>query len=107
MPDTTMPGLNFPSVGGGNWNTGMGALDAAKLGIAGLGTIGSLWSAFQGNKLAKKQFNFTKDFAERNMANQLASYNTALEDRGRSRAVVEGQSPQQAQSYIDKNRLKG
>lgn len=80
-------------------------LDTAKLALSGLGTIGKLWAAFQAQKLAKKQFDFTKRITETNLANQVQSYNTTLEDRGRSRAFAEGQSAADAQSYIDKNRL--
>lgn len=80
-------------------------LDTAKLALSGLGTIGNLWAAFQAQKLAKKQFDFTKRITETNLANQVQSYNTTLEDRGRSRAFAEGQSASDAQSYIDKNRL--
>ncbi len=76
-------------------------------GLTGLQTIGSLWGAFQAAKLAKKQFKFTKDFTTKNLANQVASYNTTLEDRARSRAAVEDQTSDQMQSYIDKNRLTG
>jgi hypothetical protein len=94
-------GKNVPSFG-----SSLGAnLDTAKLALSGLGTIGNLWAAFQAQKLAKKQFNFTKQITETNLANQVQSYNTTLEDRGRSRAFAEGQSAVDAQTYIDKNRL--
>ena len=92
------------NVGSGDSGFGMN-LDTAKLALSGLGTIGNLWAAFQAQKLAKKQFDFTKRITETNLANQVQSYNTTLEDRGRSRAFAEGQSASDAQSYIDKNRL--
>lgn len=78
-----------------------------QLGMQGLNTIGNIWGAWQSNKLAKDQLNFTKKIANANLNNQIASYNTALEDRSRSRAAVEGQSSAEAQAYIDKNRLSG
>lgn len=81
-------------------------LNTGKLALAGLQTIGGLWNAFQANKLAKKQYQFQKDFANENLANQIQSYNTNLADKERSRAVMEGQSADQAQSYIDANSLK-
>lgn len=94
--------FNFDTMGnspfGLNFATG-------KLALQGLGTIGSLWAAFQAQKLAKKQFSMTKKVTEANLSNQIASYNTTLEDRARSRAVAEGQSQDQMNSYIDKNRL--
>lgn len=96
-------GVTGPNSGS---SSGFGAnLDTAKLALSGLGTIGNLWAAFQAQKLAKKQFDFTKRITETNLANQVQSYNTTLEDRGRSRAFTEGQNAADAQSYIDKNRL--
>ncbi len=79
--------------------------DKGRLALSGLATIGNLWAAFQSQKLAKKQFNYTKKVTNANLGNQIKSYNTTLEDRSRSRAAVEGQSPEMAQSYIDKTRL--
>lgn len=84
------------------WNA-----NTLNFGLQGLNTIGNIWGAWQANKLAKDQLNFTKNFANRNLANQTQSYNTALEDRARARAAVEGQTSAEAQAYIDKNRLKG
>lgn len=91
--------------GGGNsfqvgWN-----MPTFQLGLQGLNTIGNIWGAWQANKLAKDQLNFTKNFANRNLENQTAAYNTALEDRARARAAVEGQTSAEAQAYIDRNRL--
>ncbi len=94
VPDLTPT----PSPFGLNFDTG-------KLALQGLGTIGSLWAAFQAQKLAKKQFSMTKKVTEANLGNSIASYNTTLEDRARSRAAVEGQSQEQMNAYIDKNRL--
>lgn len=100
--------MALDGVGKGVTTPGLGFglnLDTAKLALSGLGTIGNLWAAFQAQKLAKKQFDFTKRITETNLANQVQSYNTTLEDRGRSRAFAEGQSASDAQAYIDKNRL--
>lgn len=82
-----------------------GGMDAARLGLAGIGTIGSLWGAFQAANLAKKQFNFTRDVTETNMANQLKTYNTSLTDRANNRAIVEGRDAAYTQNYIDTNKL--
>jgi len=76
-----------------------------QMGLQGLNSIGNLWGAWQAQKLAKDQLNFTKDFAKRNLANQTQAYNTALEDRARARAAVEGQTTAESQAYIDRNRL--
>lgn len=117
MP-TGMPGIgdaNFsgmptgdfsPAAGsGGVFGTGMSGLDFANSALGGLKTLGSLWGAWQGMKLAKKQFNFSRNFANANLANQTKAYNTTLADREGSRAVMEGLTPQQAQSYISSNSL--
>ena len=79
--------------------------DKANLALSGLQTLGNLWGAFQSMKLAKKQFKFTKDFAETNLANQIKSYNTQIADRARSRGVMEGQTPGQVSQYISANAL--
>lgn len=84
----------------------IGGLDAMKLALSGIGTIGNLWGASKQLGLAKKTFNFQKDFANTNLANQISSYNTSLADRARARYAFEGRSQEDAQSYIDENRLK-
>lgn len=109
-------GTGYGGIGGvGNTGTdstgwlgidGLGAnMDTLKIGIGGLATIGNLWNAFQSQKLAKQQFNYIRDVTDTNLANQIKSYNTTLEDRARSRGVMEGQDQSQVDSYIDKNRL--
>lgn len=76
-----------------------------QLGLGTLGTLGNLYGAFQANRLAKDQLNFTKDVTNTNLNNQVKSYNTALEDRARSRAVAENRSQASADKYIEENRL--
>lgn len=109
---TTMPSsVNVPQIpgaigaGGVAANQGFGFnVPTAQLALSGLSTIGGLWAAFQQAKLAKKQFNYTKDVTETNMANQIQQYNTSLADRANSRAKVQGMSAEQAQQYIDQNK---
>jgi len=96
------PNNGIPPLNGGALGFNM---DTAQLALGGLKTIGSLWQAWEANKLAKEQFKFGKDFANVNLTNQIQSYNTTLEDRGRTRAFTESQSPTAAAAYIDKNRL--
>ena len=80
-------------------------IPTAQLGLTGLSTLGNLWGSFQSNKLARDSFNFQKGMAEKNYANQLKSYNTALTDRATTRGFVQGDTAEQTQAYIDKNRL--
>lgn len=109
QPETNLLGSasgNIPGMGQNSDGLGFGAnLGTAKAAIAGLQTIGNLWSAFQGQKLAKEQFGFAKDMANANLANQIKSYNTALSDRINSRAVATGMSNEERDAYISKNSL--
>lgn len=71
-----------------------------------LGSIGGLWGASKQLGLMKDQLNFQKDAFNKNYGNQVQSYNTALSDRARARGVMEGQSQDQIDSYVDRNRLR-
>ncbi len=109
MPDFGISGVgSSPAAFGQNFfNSRDFGLNAGTIGfgLQGLSSLGNLWGAFQSNKLARDQLNFTKNFAQKNLQNQTTSYNTALEDRARSRGIQEGQSSEQVQAYIDRNRL--
>ena len=97
-------GFNLNSTNTGNFDLGWNA-PTIKMGLSGIGTLGNLWGAWQSNRLARDQLNFTKDVTNTNLNNQIQSYNTALEDRARARGVMEGQTTAETQAYIDKNRL--
>lgn len=103
VPTSVGIDTSVPDLGGGSG--GIGALGIANAAISGLQTLGSLWMASKQMKLAKKQFKFTKDITNINLNNQMQSYNTALADRARSRGVMEGQTQDQVQQYIDSNSL--
>lgn len=105
---TNLQPINIPTINmpGGGGFFGPNFSQNAGLALQGLNTIGGLIGAFGSLNLAKKNFRFQKQMAEKNLANQTQSYNTALEDRIRSRASVEGLTPAQAQSYLNENRLK-
>lgn len=78
-------------------------------GIASIGqAIGSVMGAWNANKaygLAKDQFNFQKDFATKNLANQIASYNTALTDRMQARAAMETGNKDAYNDLINQRKL--
>ena len=102
-----MLGFQLPNWGAGGYQPlefGMN-IPTAHLGLTGLSTLGELWGSFQSTKLAKDSFNFQKGMAEKNYANQIKSYNTALMDRATTRGFVQGDSTETTQQYINDNKL--
>lgn len=100
-----MQGVGMQGVqggGGGMFGGGGGGLNAV-LGI--VSTLGGLWSAFQQHKIAKEQLALARETWETNLANQTQTYNTALEDRIRSRYHTQGQSQGEADSYLKEHSL--
>lgn len=77
----------------------------AQIGLGAISTLGSLWSSFQQNKIAKKSLQLQEKTFETNLANQTQTYNTELEDRIRTRYDSERRDPAEADAYIDKNKL--
>lgn len=83
------------------WN--IGTLNTA---FKGLATLGNLWGAFQGNKLARKQFSAAQDAYNTNLTNSIKSYNTELEGRIRSRYAYDDKAGQaEATRQIEANKL--
>ena len=77
--------------------------------MGGLQAAGGLWGAYNGmqqNKLVKQQMANSLNQWNKNYANQVASYNTRLEDRQNARVAAQGNYHQDTASYMDKNRLK-
>lgn len=75
----------------------------------GLQAAAGLWGAYNGmqqTKLAKQQMANSLNQWNKNYANQVASYNTRLEDRQNARVAAQGANQQDTASYMDKNRLK-
>lgn len=91
---------------GNGAGTGLGMnIGTGQLALGGLSSLANLWGANKQMKLAEEQFDFTKKIASTNLNNQVKSYNTALDDRIRSRAAMEGSSSADAEAYLNKNRL--
>lgn len=84
-----------------NENGGLNVGNIASL----LGSIGSIYGAMKSYGLAKDSLNFSKEAFRTNLENQTKSYNTALEDRARSRYAQEGGSQSDADEYVRRNRL--
>ena len=76
-----------------------------RMGMLGLNNLANIWGAWQANKLAKDQLNFTKSVTNTNLNNSIKSYNTSLEDRARARGFTEGRSDSEIQNYVSANRL--
>lgn len=99
---------NAPGIGTGQQGgffDGMSGMDIGRMGIGALQTGFNIWQGIGANRLARDQFRLTRDVTNTNLNNSIQSYNTALEDRSRSRAAQEGRSQESAQEYIDRNRL--
>jgi hypothetical protein len=98
----TVAGAAAPAGGGpGFFAPGGGAQFA----LGAIQTLGSLWSSFQQNKLAKESFNFQKEAYYTNLANQEKTYNTALEDRISTRYQGSGGSAADRDAEIAKKSL--
>lgn len=99
-------GTNTLQTGGLFGNTGLGMnLPTLQFGLGAAGSLASLFNGFQANRLARDQFNFTRDTTNTNLNNSIKSYNTALSDRAYARAAQEGRSSDEAAAYVDRNRL--
>jgi len=69
-----------------------------------LGSLGTLWSGIQSNRIARDSLNFQKDSYRTNLANQTQSYNTQLQDRGAARAAQFGNASY-ADTYFNENKI--
>lgn len=94
-----MAGNGQPANAGWFGIDGLGRnLDTLKMGVGVLGGVANIWSGLQQNKLAQKSFNYQKGLADTNMANSIRSFNLQLDDKLRSRQVVEGSSDAQREA---------
>lgn len=99
-------GVGVPGAGGGQGGFfGPNFANNAGMVLSGVQALGSLWNSYQANKLAKEQIGLQREAFQTNLANQKQTYNTALEDRIRSRYNTEGRSSGEADAYIDKHKL--
>ena len=98
------PALNGVGGAGSFGQLGMN-IPTFQLGLGALGSLANIYGGFQANRLAKDQLSFTKDITNTNLNNSIKSYNTALEDRARSRAVAENRDQSTADESIENNKL--
>lgn len=73
--------------------------------LGGVQVLGNLWNSYQANKLAKEQMSFAREQWATNLENQTQTYNTALEDRIRSRHHTEGRAGAETDAYLEKHSL--
>ncbi|MGQ0565579.1 MAG: hypothetical protein ACT4OK_10980 [Gemmobacter sp.] len=83
----------------------LGGLEGMGSIAQGLASLGNLYGAIQGIGIARDQLKLSKRAFETNLANQTQSYNTALEDRIRSRYVAEGKDASAADEYLKQHSL--
>ena len=81
-------------------------LPTTQLAFGAAQSLSNMWNAYEANKMAKKQFDFTRDFANVNLENQTKQYNTTLADISRTRGQIEGQSQAQQDAYYNANKLE-
>jgi hypothetical protein len=97
-----VPGVSGTNPNGNSfWNLEGGA----GLALGGVKVLGNLWNSYQQQKIAKDQLSFAKNMFNKNLTNQTKTYNSALEDRIRSRHAYSGKSEEDTQNYLKANRL--
>lgn len=74
--------------------------------MGGLNSLGQLWGARQGMKLAKDQWKTQKAVLNTNMMNQIQSYNNSLKDRLDTRAHMEGRDQASADAQYDERKAR-
>lgn len=99
--------FNAPNAAGGQsgFLSGIGGIEGLGTIMQGIGTVGQIWSSLQAVRMAREQLNFQREAYQTNLANQTQSYNTALEDRIRSRYFTEGRGSDAVDSYLAEHSL--
>lgn len=109
MPNMNVAAPTTPNVAGGAqqgasnnfWSKDGGA----GMILGGVQVLGNLWSTYQQHKMAKEQMSFAREQWDTNLENQTQTYNTALEDRIRSRHAYTGQGEGATDKYLDEHSL--
>ena len=84
----------------------MTGLQKLTAGMSLAGNLANIWSGLQQNRLARDNFNLQKGVLNTNLANQISSYNTALEDKVAGRYSDRERAAKQPEinDYLDRNR---
>lgn len=104
QPGFQMPGNQGAAGGLGGQGFGLN-MNTFRTGLGAINAIGGIYTGLQGLSMARKQLGLQTRAFETNLANTTKAYNSSLEGRARSRAVIEGTSDADTQAYIDRNRL--
>lgn len=109
MPSATVAaptaGPQTPAAQGGGMGNLWGENGAINTVLGGVQVLGNLWNSFQQHKMAKDQMKFAREQWDTNLQNQTQTYNTALEDRIRSRHFTEGRGGGETDQYLKKHSL--
>jgi len=86
-------------------------LSTAKFGLGALGAGFDIYAGLKNLGLAKKQFNFNRSLANRNLANQAATTNLAIDKYGYNKLAGTGLNAQDlakaVESYVARNKVDG
>ena len=99
-PGSTQTGGAFFKNADGSFNT-----NNLQLMMGGVQMLGNLWNSYQQQKIAKEQLSLARETFQTNLENNRTTYNTALEDRIRSRYNTEGRTTAEANSYLSEHNL--
>ena len=103
--DPAVPAGADAATGEQTWLQKIGGLEGIASLAKGLGSLGQIFTAMQGVKLAREQLNFSKQAYETNLRNTTKNYNTSLEDRINARYHTEGRSADDVSAYLSKHSL--
>jgi hypothetical protein len=102
-PNGVAPGPT-PTMGKiGNWLSNGNNLGTV---VQGIGALTSAYLGYQQLKQAKAALGFQKEAFAKNFGNQVATYNTSLEDRIRGRTSDYAGKEQDVQAYLARHSLK-
>jgi hypothetical protein len=89
----------------GGFLSGIGGLEGLGSIAQGIASLGQVFAAIQGTKIAKEQLALSKEAYQTNLANTTKTYNTALEDRIKARTAMQSGTADDVSSYLSKNSL--
>lgn len=92
-------------IGGQGMFNKIGGLEGLSSIMGGVGDLAGAYAAIKGLGIAKDQLKFSKEFANKNLANQTQSYNTALDGKMKAQYAYEGKGASDVEQYLAKHSL--